>query len=181
MGLSDDSNPRGDSVTMPDAARELFLAPASSTGEMASARNNAGSAPCLPISEIARIVDRVVASWHSPLSLAEQRGSHRLRYERPAVLTPLDERTGEPVSVHKIVSGRDISPTGFSFTHLDPLACRRAIVTFAFESLPPSAVVLRLSWCRFTQAGVYQSGGKFLNPILPPFVEDLNVEELPYA
>ena len=170
---------RGEAVTMPHAARDLFKAPPLSAGENRRL-NRSEPSPLVQLAEISRIVNQVVATWHAPLSLAEQRGSHRLRYERPAILTPLDDADAAPAG-HKIISGRDISPSGFSFTHLDPLACRRAIVTFAFENAPWNAVVLRLSWCRFTRAGIYQSGGKFLNPILPPLAPELILDELPYA
>jgi hypothetical protein len=129
---------------------------------------------------ISRIVNQVVASWHSPLALAEQRRWHRISYDRPAILTLLDDRT-QVAMVHKVVSGRDISPSGFSFTHLDPLACRRAIVTFAFEPDETEAIELRLTWCRFTRAGIYQSGGKFVNPTACPLPSELNLDNLPYA
>ncbi len=105
---------------MPNAAARELLPPSSP-----SARNSRpGDNPLLRLSEISRIVNQVVASWHSPLAVAEQRRWQRIHYERPAVLTPWDEDANRPAGVHKIVSGRDISPNGFSFTHLDPLPCR---------------------------------------------------------
>jgi hypothetical protein len=122
-----------------------------------------------------------VASWHSPFVITEQRGSQRIDYQRRAILTFLDDHTSLATGEHKIVSGRDISPSGFSFTHVGPLACRRAIVTFAFELKPCASVVLRLCWCRFTKAGIYQSGGKFLSTILPPFPSELILDDLPHA
>lgn len=133
--------------------------------------------------ELTRIVEQVAASWYASGSFAEQRRWHRTVYDRPAILTPVEECTGAPLNGHKIISGRDISPSGFSFTHLDPLACRRAIITFAFEdeTEPLVAIMLRLSWCRFTRAGVYQSGGKFLNVVPSPLPEDQILGELPYA
>jgi hypothetical protein len=130
---------------------------------------------------ISRIVNQVVASWHSPLALAEQRGWQRIRYDRPAILTLLDDRGHWSLGIHKVVSGRDISPSGFSFTHLDPLACRRVIVTFAFEPEETEAIELKLTWCRFTRAGIYQSGGKFVNPTPSPLPRELILDELPYA
>ncbi len=149
--------------------------------ETASPSNLAQAAPLLRLTEISRIVNQVVASWHSPTALGEQRRWQRMNYRRPAVITPLEDRTGEPLAQHKIVSGRDISPNGFSFTHLDPIACRSAIVTFAFEQRPWNAIVIRLSWCRFTRAGVYQSGGKFVNPAESPIPPDQILDDLPFA
>ncbi len=137
--------------------------------------------PPLPgILHIARIADPQ-ASWHSSTARVEQRRWQRTAYDRPAVITPLDDRTGEASDQHKLVSGRDISPAGFSFTHLNPLACRRAIVTFAFEQDAWDAVILKLSWCRFTRAGIYQSGGKFLGQAESPLSIQEILGELPYA
>jgi hypothetical protein len=137
--------------------------------------------PLPRLAEISRIVNQVAASWNRPSAVVEQRRWQRIPYDRPAILTPLDDQTGQALLFHKIVSGRDISPAGFSFTHIDPLACRRAIVTFAFEQQPWDAIVLRLSWCRFTRAGIYQSGGKFSNSIESPLAPELILDELPYA
>ena len=136
---------------------------AESASETSSLRTQADASP-LRLAECTRLLNQMVASWHTPTALAELRGWHRMRYDRPAVLTPLDDKSGILSDAHKIISGRDISPSGFSFTHLDPLPCRRAIITFAFEkeSQPWDAVILKLSWCRFTRAGIYQSGGKFV-------------------
>jgi hypothetical protein len=144
------------------------------------------TAPVVPLPRLAectRLLSQMVASWHSPVALAELRSWHRMRYDRPAVLTPLDEKRGGLLDSHKIISGRDISPSGFSFTHLDPLPCRRAIITFAFEkeSQPWDAVILRLSWCRFTRAGIYQSGGKFVSLTNSPLPANQVLAELPYA
>jgi len=171
---------------MPHANDACRFSPTPSPEQSASSGNRSRP-PVLSLlprlAERARMTNNGVASWHAPATLAEQRSWHRVRYDRPAVLTPLDERTGTPQDVHKIISGRDISPCGFSFSHLDPLACRRAIITFAYESESPpwDAVVIRLSWCRFTQAGIYQSGGKFLGITECPFPGHSRLQDLPYA
>lgn len=176
-----DGNPN----TMPhttDDCRSFAIAPPIKISSGSQIKPSIATA--LPrLAELSRIVEHVVASWHSPGSFAEQRQWHRTNYDRPAIITPLDERTGDAMEIHKIISGRDISPNGFSFTHLDPLACRRAIVTFAYEheNEPRAAILLRLSWCRFTRAGVYQSGGKFLNVAASPLPDDQILSDLPYA
>ena len=165
------------------AAAGLFQATAPPTDAACPSARSArpDQSPLPRLAEISQIVEHVVASWHAPSAVAEQRRSHRTSYERPAVITPLDDRTGEPLDQHEIVSGRDISPAGFSFTHLDPLACRRAIVTFAFERDSWDAVMIKLSWCRFTRSGIYQSGGKFLGRIASPISLGQILDELPYA
>ncbi|MCA9070048.1 MAG: hypothetical protein KDA84_14045 [Planctomycetaceae bacterium] len=175
----------GNSNTMPHTTDDCqFAATAPNSKSSFASRTTNPIINSLPrLRELSRIVDHVVASWHASNSFAEQRSWHRTAYDRPAVLTPLHDRTGEPLDVHKIISGRDISPSGFSFTHLEPLACRRAIITFAYEheNETQAAILLRLSWCRFTRAGVYQSGGKFLDVVPSPLPENQLLSELPFT
>jgi hypothetical protein len=172
----------GGPATMPTSASafEGYSVPIANASSSVL-RPSKAARPLHRLEAISRIVNHVMASWHSPLALAEQRGWQRISYDHPAILTLLDDRTSLPIGVHKVVSGRDISPSGFSFTHLDPLACRRAIVTFAFEPEETEAIELRLTWCRFTRAGIYQSGGKFLNPTASPLPAELVLDHLPYA
>ena len=173
----------GETTTMPHATDACRFSPDAAPHE--TFPHTPLTVPVVPLPRLAECTRLLgqVASWHSPAALAELRSWHRMRYDRPAVLTPLDEKRGGLLDGHKIISGRDISPSGFSFTHLDPLPCRRAIITFAFEkeSQPWDAVILRLSWCRFTRAGIYQSGGKFVSLTNSPLPANQILEELPYA
>ncbi len=61
--------------------------------------------------------------------------------------------------------GHDISLTGLSFTHEEPLAERKVAVSFLFDDGPLDSVVTLLRWCRFRRDGFYQTGGLFLRAI----------------
>ena len=77
-----------------------------------------------------------------------------------AIVSSVD---GEPVCTSGLL--RDISLGGCSFLHSDPLPSARVALTFGLENERTVTLMLRLTWCRFTQHGVYQSGGRFLKTI----------------
>ncbi len=89
----------------------------------------------------------------------------RVRYHHSVLLTPFDETFGKQVGASIVVDGRDISVGGFSFRHLEPLAERFVVVTFPMETTDQVYRAMRLSWCRFLQRGIYESGGKFLHNV----------------
>jgi hypothetical protein len=124
-----------------------------------------GVAALKGIRELETLLDRFVASWHSSPPLMESRSHHRVRYDKPLVLTPMDPHSHGPAGEPRLVQGRDISLGGCSFCHIDPLPCGRVALTFGLEDERPVTFMLRLTWCRFTQDGLYQSGGKFLKPV----------------
>jgi hypothetical protein len=136
-----------------------------------AARSLAGAAALRQIRELERLLGGLVASWHASPPLTEGRSAHRVRYERPLLLTPIDSRSHSPSGEPQLVRGRDLSLGGCSFCHPDPLPCARVGLTFGLEDEQQVTMMLRLTWCRFTQDRVYQSGGRFLKPI------DLRVEE----
>ncbi len=117
--------------------------------------------------EIECLVDGFVASWHSSDASIQCRRWHRVRFERPLLITPLDESGDWPAGEPFPVSGRDISLTGISFLHEEPLAARKVAVTVYPPAGPPGSVVTLLRWCRFRRDGVYQSGGQFLRELVP--------------
>jgi hypothetical protein len=115
-----------------------------------------------------------MASWHSSRQVLQARRWHRMLFEHPLELTPLDPRTEEPCGDTIDVLGRDVSLGGISFLHPRPLACLKGAISFPpaneDEDVPP--VIVRLTWCRFTARGIYQSGGPFVRvldavPLVP--------------
>ena len=119
----------------------------------------------LGLRELARLRSAVAASWHTFPPLLQQRAHHRVRYAKPVLVTPLDDRTEEPLASPLEASGHDISLTGMSFMHEEPLACRLVAVRFPAGEVSIDAVVTRLNWCRFTRDGLYQSGGVFVRAV----------------
>jgi hypothetical protein len=118
--------------------------------------------------ELERLRSPLAASWHSSPPLLQQRAHHRARYAKPVLITPLDERAQQPSGSTLPASGHDISLTGMSFVHSEPLASRLVAVRFPGGEAPVDAIVVRLNWCRFMRSGSYQSGGVFLRAIRLP-------------
>ena len=81
----------------------------------------------------------------------------------------------------KLAVGRDISLGGISFTHTDPLPCRNIAISFALDNGVLATAVTRLTWCRFTLDGVYQSGGLFLRTVEFPDSHDFDWDRLETA
>ena len=50
----------------------------------------------------------LVASWHSSRQVLHARRWHRFRYERPVVITPLDDATGQPIGEPLLAANRPI-------------------------------------------------------------------------
>ena len=134
----------------------------------------------LRLQEIESLVDRLVASWHGPGVLPMRRW-HRIAYQKPIAVTPLDDRLGTPIAPAVLATGRDISPRGLSFTHFGLLPYRMVAVTFPLKAGDCESVAVRLSWCRFTTAGLYFSGGKFVRGIALPAAAELDWTALPPA
>ena len=131
------------------------------------------------IRELEAVLDRLVASWHASPPLMETRSAHRIQYDRPLILAPMDTRVLPRPGELRIVRGRDVSLGGCSFEHGEPLPCSRVALTFGMDEGQMVTLLIRLSWCRFTQSGVYQSGGRFLKPVAPPFDGPIDWRELP--
>lgn len=115
------------------------------------------------IPEVQCLLGGVVASWYSSLGSLHSRRWHRVAYNKPLVITPLDDATERPSQRAFLVQARDLSLSGFSFCHPHPLASRKVIVRFGAED--PSAgegILAILRWCRFRLDGSYQSGGQFV-------------------
>ena len=108
------------------------------------------------------LFDSVVASWHNSRQILQARRWHRIAYPQPICLTPLDEATLHARGPTCLVEGRDVSIGGLSFSHRTTLECRLAAVTLWFNEHDCETVAVRLTWCRFTARGVYQSGGSYL-------------------
>jgi hypothetical protein len=113
-------------------------------------------------------VETLVASWNGPSTFVERRRWHRVPYDRAILITPLDDETNEPVGPSQRVRGRDISLGGVSFDHRETLACRKVACIFEPDSPKSESVIVRLTWCRFTKDGWYQSGGQFVQSIPRP-------------
>jgi len=117
------------------------------------------------IQQVTSYVETLIASWNGPTTVVERRRWHRIPYRRSILITPLDDETLEPTGPSQMLPGRDISLGGVSFEHREPMASRKVACTFDPGSGSRESVVVRLTWCRFTKDGWYQSGGQFVQSI----------------
>jgi hypothetical protein len=86
-------------------------------------------------------------------------------------LTPLAEDSLRPEQESFIVRGKHISQGGLGFIHPQPLPQRRMIASLSLGNQDWLGVIIELTWCRFTQNGWYESGGKFIDLIESPLVK----------
>jgi len=133
------------------------------------------------IQEVEYLIGTMVASWQSSSTVLSGRRWHHIRYTIPVTITPLDDRTEEPIGQPKLVRGRDISQGGVSFTHDHPLPFRKAALTFPLEEGSVASFVVRLNWCRFNRDGGYHSGCRFVRTIASPIGGDIDWSLLPQA
>ena len=90
----------------------------------------------------------------------ERRREKRRPYPSPFRITPFDDRP--LMDKQLVVVGKTLSELGVDFYHREPLPYRTVIASF--DQLDGEAVhlLLDLTWCRFCQRGIYDSGGRFL-------------------
>jgi hypothetical protein len=73
-------------------------------------------------------------------------------------------RDGKPLPHHEpmIVCGKHLSDRGLAFFHQTPLPHRRVIASVEGREGRWIHFLLDLTWCRFTQLGWYEGGGRIL-------------------
>ncbi len=118
------------------------------------------------------VASRVLAAlMHKSVSrkARERRNERRYPYPHPVYLTPL---AGDVPLVEETVQvfGKHLSEHGFDFYHREPLPYRRMIASLLVDGAWVG-LVLDLMWCRFTGAGTYDNGGRFIatapSPLAP--------------
>ncbi len=97
----------------------------------------------------------------------ERRENARYNFPYLIRLTMISEEDGSPHGSPVVVVGRQISEGGLGFYHPKPLTARRMIATFDAAGEPVS-LLLELLWCRSTQQGWYESGGRFVARVPTP-------------
>lgn len=122
-----------------------------------AARGVQRSLPSAPLR--AQVAELLAAMY--PASPLERRREQRYPYPRLLQLTPVDE-SGQPNGLPMTAAGKQISESGLSFFHPEPLAYRRVVVVLERMDGPPVRLLLDVDRCRFTRLGWYESGGRFL-------------------
>jgi hypothetical protein len=110
---------------------------------------------------VAKQVEMLLARLNPPVTV-ERRSDERIPVPVLFRLTPLDERR-QPVEAAAVtVVGKNVSPRGLSFYHNQTLSYRRAIISVQYPECDDFSAEIDISWCRFTTAGWYESGGRLV-------------------
>ena len=115
-----------------------------------------------PMKEVERLLQELLASWRPAVTVLERRKDHRVRLSRVLELTPVEALSETPIAQAITVLGRDLSLGGVSFLHSAPLPYRKVAISFEPGVVDADLVIVRLTWCRFTHRGHYESGGRFI-------------------
>ena len=109
-----------------------------------------------------------VARLLSGEPFVEKRRGGRRPFPLLLRLTPVEAQSLSPLGDPIVVVGKNLSDNGLGFFHPDPFPYRRAIVTLEDSAGAALSLLMEISWCRFTQLGWYDSGGRFLRIIDMP-------------
>ena len=100
--------------------------------------------------------------------LVERRHDNRYPFPCLVHLTPVGPDGHTPEGETVVVVGKHLSEHGFGFFHQAPLPHRRMIASLESSRGHWLAFLMDVNWCRFTKAGWYESGGRFLETVLSP-------------
>ncbi len=103
-----------------------------------------------------------------PSGIAERRRMKRHPYPYPLYLTPVGQDGVTPAGKTIPVVGKHLSECGLDFYCTQPLPHRRMIVSLPASDGKWSGVIIDLTWCRFSQHGWYDNGGRFLMAVESP-------------
>lgn len=118
-----------------------------------------------PEESIRGFVRGLLGQMYPEGKILDRRRDRRFPFAKLLRLTPVAAdgvtATGEPL----VVVGKHLSEGGLGFFHPQPIAARKVIATLSTPGGRSINVLLDLSWCRFTQEGWYESGGRFLRVV----------------
>ena len=98
------------------------------------------------------------------------RDEDRRRYQRHPFpylvrLIPVADGELEPCGQPIVVVGKQLSEQGLDFYHQQPIPFRRAIASLQTRSGRWLSFLVDLTWCRYTEFGWYDNGGRFLQVV----------------
>lgn len=100
--------------------------------------------------------------------VVERRADQRFPYAHLLYLTPVAEDGITPAGDSVAVVGKTLSERGLGFYYQQPISDRRMIASLETSDLRWAAFLINITWCRFTQYGWYESGGRFLQAVPSP-------------
>jgi hypothetical protein len=98
----------------------------------------------------------------------ERRIDQRFPYPHLVYLTPVADDGVTPSGNSLVVVGKHLSERGLGFYHQQPLPYRRMIASLQGVDGHWIGFLIDLAWCRFTQHGWYDSGGRLLQAVPSP-------------
>jgi hypothetical protein len=125
----------------------------------------------LPTDELVRgqvweILAGLVPRGHN----SERRAVQRYPYPNLLYLTPVGTDGVSPSGDSIVVVGKHLSERGLGFFYQQPLPNRRMIASLQSQESRFVAFLIDITWCRFTQHGWYDSGGRFLQAVASPIL-----------
>ena len=99
----------------------------------------------------------------------ERRLDQRFPYPHLLYLTPVGADGRTPIGDAVVVVGKHLSERGLGFFYQQPLPNRRMIASLELSDAQWAGFLIDITWCRFTQHGWYESGGRFLQIVPSPF------------
>ena len=109
----------------------------------------------------------LISSLYPRNGILERRRETRCPFPHLIQLVPANDR-GEPCGESIVVAGKHVSERGLSFYHPKPLPFRRVIASLESGNGHWFGFLVDLNWCRFTKAGWYESGGRFVEAVASP-------------
>jgi len=110
----------------------------------------------------------ILAGMYPPGKTSERRSDQRFPYPHLVYLTPVDTDGITPVGDSVVVVGKHLSEHGLGFFYQQPLTHRRMIASLEAPDGQWNGFLIDITWCRFTQHGWYDSGGRFLQAVPSP-------------
>jgi len=110
-------------------------------------------------------VHELLLLMYPPGPPVERRMDRRFPYPELIRITPVGEDGSRFVEQSIVVAGKTLSERGVGFYHPQPLPNRRVIASFHAGDGRWVGLMVDLTWCRFTDKGWYESGGRFLEAV----------------
>ena len=125
--------------------------------------------PNAPVDEpLRRQVWGILAAMYPHGTVVERRMDQRYPYPHFFYLTPVAGDGISPQGASTVVIGKSLSERGLSFYYQQPLAERRMIASLETSPLRWAGFLIDITWCRFTQYGWYEGGGRFVGTVPSP-------------
>jgi hypothetical protein len=127
----------------------------------------------------ARVCELLMAH-QQPGYWQERRRDKRYDYPHLVRLSAVAGDGRSPYGPAIVVAAKTLSEGGFGFYHPEPISARRMHASFHAGDGRWVGFIIDLPWCRFTAAGWYESGARFLEAV-PGVRPELNKIDTPSA